>query len=279
MDEHLVALEKRMQQLQEALRQALMQHDTAQVHSLGKQLTRTRHAWNVLCGISEVPDTAQPEVPPGVRPEPASAVVEPNQDVPVRDQVHQALALLTVPASPKLLSQVHQAFFSTPLNTARMTTLRRDEERSFRSAPYGRAYYICPALTFDLLSPARALLALSTWPLEQRLVGPLTQRVHFLTSAVRLADAAEHLAGEAGMPQPVQQLLLHYSRNIHDDAPRGPLDLDALRRAAAAELEIHADDDADTRAEAAQRARQQLGDAEQIFGNILRNTARLRRTS
>ncbi|WP_226962314.1 hypothetical protein [Streptomyces sp. C8S0] len=113
MDEHLVALEKRMQQLQEALRQALTQHDTAQVHSLGEELTRTRHAWNVLCGISEVPDTVQPEVQPGVRPEPALAVVEPNQDVPVRDQVHQALALLTVPASPKLLSQVHQAFFST----------------------------------------------------------------------------------------------------------------------------------------------------------------------
>jgi hypothetical protein len=206
-------------------------------------------------------------------------VAEPNQGVPVRDQVHQALALLTVPASPKLLSHVHQAFFSSQLNTARLTTLRRDEERSFRSAPYGRAYYICPALTFDLLSPARGLLALSTWPLEQRLVGPLTQRVHFLTSALRLADAAEHLAGEAGMPQPVQQLLLHYSRNIHGDTSRGLLDLDALRRAAAAELEIHADDDADTRAEAAQRAREQLGDVEQIFGNILRDTARLRRTS
>ena len=278
MDEHLVALEKRMQQLQEALRQALTQHDDAQVNALGKELTRIRHAWDVLCGLSDVPDTP-PEVQPEVRPEPVLTVAEPNQGVPVRDQVHQALALLTVPASPKLLSHVHQAFFSSPLNTARLTTLRRDEERSFRSAPYGRAYYICPALTFDLLSPARGLLALSTWPLEQRLVGPLTQRVHFLTSALRLADAAEHLAGEAGMPQPVQQLLLHYSRNIHGDAPRGPLDLDALRRAAAAELEIHADDDADTRAEAAQRARQQLGDTEQIFGNILRNTARLRRTS
>ncbi|MFD7315992.1 hypothetical protein [Streptomyces sp. NPDC056730] len=275
MDEHLVALEKRMQQLQEAVRQALTQHDSAQVDLLGEELARTRGAWNVLCGLSDVADTAQPEV----RPEPVLAVVEPNQGVPVRDQVHQALALLTVPASPKLLSQVHQAFFSSPLNTARMTTLRRDEERSFRSAPYGRAYYICPALTSDLLSPARALLALSTWSLEQRLVGPLTQRVHFLTSALRLADAAEHLAGDTGMPQPVQQLLLHYSRNIHGDTPRGPLELDALRQAAAAELEIHADDDADTRAEAARRARQQLGDVEQIFGNILRNTARLHRTS
>ena len=241
MDEHLVALEKRMQQLQEAIRQALTQHDSAQVSLLGEELARTRGAWNVLCGLSEVPDTAQLEVRSEIRPEPAPTVAEPNQGVPVRDQVHQALALLTVPASPKLLSQVHQAFFSSPLNTARMTTLRRDEERSFRSAPYGRAYYICPALTSDLLSPARALLALSTWPLEQRLVGPLTQRVAWLAGPTRPAVA--------------------------------------LRRAAAAELEIHADDDADTRAEAAQRARQQLGDAEQIFGNILRDAARLRRTS
>jgi hypothetical protein len=279
MDEHLVALEKRMQQLQEAIRQALAEHDNAQASRLGAELTRTQHAWNVLCGLSDVPDTARPESKPEVQPEPAPAVAEPHQGVPVRDQVHQALTLLTVPASPKLLSQVHQAFFSSPLNTARLTTLRRDEERSFRAAPYGRAYYICPALTADLLSPARGLLALSTWPLEERLVGPLTQRVHFLTSALRLADAAEHLAGETGMPQPVQQLLLHYSRNIHGDTTRGPLDLAALRQAAAAELEIHADDDADTRAEAARRARQQLGDAEQIFGNILRNTARLRRTS
>lgn len=278
MDEHLVALEKRMQQLQEALRQALMQHDTAQVHSLGEQLTRTRHAWNVLCGISEVPDTAQPEVQPGVRPEPASAVVEPNQDVPVRDQVHQALALLTVPASPKLLSQVHQAFFSTPLNTARMTTLRRDEERSFRSAPYGRAYYICPALTSDLLTGPRAARPeyLATGAAPGRAAHPARPLPH-LSCAARGRRRTPRRRGRDAAARPATAAVLqpqHPRRR-----PRGPLDLDALRRAAAAELEIHADDDADTRAEAAQRARQQLGDAEQIFGNILRNTARLRRTS
>ncbi|MEV0850575.1 hypothetical protein AB0J21_32795 [Streptomyces sp. NPDC049954] len=270
MDEHLVALEKRMQHLQEAIRQALTERDTAQVNLLGEELTRAQRAWNVLCGISDGPERAHPEPAPA---EPS------HSGLPVRDQVHQALTLLAAPASPKLLSQVHQAFFSGPLNTARLTTLRRDEERSFRSAPYGRAYYICPALTADLLSPARALLALSTWPLEQRVVGPLTQRVHFLTSALRLADAAEHLGSETELPPPAQQLLLHYSRNIHGNTTRGPLDLAALRRAATAELEIHADDDADTRAEAARRARRQLGDAEQIFGNILRNTTRLRRTS
>ncbi|MBK5993690.1 hypothetical protein JHN53_18980 [Streptomyces sp. MBT58] len=271
MQEHLVALEERMQHLQQAIRQALTQHDTAQAGVLGEELRRTQRAWNVLCGLEDDPP-AQPE--PAV---PPAAVGNPGV-LPVRDQVREALALLTVPAAPKLLSQVRHAFFSGALNTARLTTLRRDEERSFRSAPYARPYYICSALTADLLSPARGLLALSTWPLEQRIVGPLSQRVHVLTSALRLVEAAERLAADAPLPQPIEQLLGQYNRDIHGSV-RGPLDLDALRRAAAAELEIHADDDADTRVEAARRARRQLGDAEQIFGNILRNTTRLRRTS
>ncbi|MGW2056740.1 hypothetical protein ACWCOZ_22995 [Streptomyces sp. NPDC001840] len=273
MDEHLVALEKRMQHLQEAIRQALAEHDKAQAGILKEELTRTQRAWDVLCGLDDGPNKTQSE----------PAAPTPSEDdgdvLPVRDQIHQALTLLTVPAPPRLLSQVHQAFFSGPLNTARLSTLRRDEERSFRSAPYARPYYICAAVTSDLLSPARALLALSTWPLEQRLVGPLTQRVHFLTAALRLADAAENLTGETELPQHVRQLLQHYSRNIHGYSTRGPLDLTALRRAAAAELEIHADDDADTRAEAARRARQKLGDAEQLFGNTLRNVASRRRTA
>lgn len=262
-----------MGQLQQAIRQALTQHDEAQLSILGEELQRAQRAWNVLCGLDQAPPDTQPE------PAPPTVARHSRDSLPVRDQVHQALALLTVPASPRLLSQVHQAFFSNPLNTARLTTLRRDEERSFRAAPYARAYYICPALTSDLLSPARALLALSTWPLEQRIVGPLTQRVHFLTTALRLADAAEHLVAETELPQPLQQLLLHYSSNIHGYTTRGQLDLDALRQAATAELRIHADDDADNRAEAARRARQQLGDAEQIFGNILRDVTRQRRTS
>jgi len=74
MDEHLIALEKRMQQLQEAVRQALAQHDTFQVRLLGAELTRTQHAWNVLCGFS------------GVQPEPAPTVTEP-QAAPFPDRV------------------------------------------------------------------------------------------------------------------------------------------------------------------------------------------------
>ncbi|WP_234309381.1 hypothetical protein [Streptomyces sp. NRRL F-5193] len=261
-----------MQQLQHAVRQALTQGDHTQLGTLGEELRRAQRAWEVLCGLDSNPTRDQQPTP--ATPEP------PRDNLPLRDQVHQALTLLTVPASPKLLSQVHQAFFSTPLNTARLTTLRRDEERSFRSAPYARPYYICSTLTSDLLAPARALLALSTWSLERRIVGPLTQRVHFLTAALRLTDAAERLSGEAELPQSVQLLLLRYSQNIHGyDNRSGTLDLTALRQAAATELDIHADEDAATCAAAAQRAREQLGDAEQNFGSTLRVVSRRHRTA
>lgn len=273
MHEHLDALEKRMQHLQHAMRQAHEQHDSAQVNALRLELQRTQRAWDALFAPDGEPDQAQPASPSPPAFERAWA------DAPAREQVHQALALLTVPAAPQLLSQVHEAFFSRPLNTARLTTLRRDEERSFRATPFARPYYVCSALTFDLLSPARALLALSTWPLEQRLVGPLTHRVNFLTSAMRLADATERLPGDGTPPEPVQRLLLRCARNIPGYPARGPLDLDRLRRAAAAEREIHASDDADTRAEAARRARQRLSDADQIFGSPLRDVARERRSS
>lgn len=273
MHEHLDALEARMQQLQQGLRQAHMQHDSAQVRVFSEELKRTQNAYNALFGSGDAPETTQPQ------PLPLSTAGPGGAGLPAREQVHQVLTLLTVPAAPKLISQVHEAFFSGPLNTARLAAVRRDEERSFRSSPYARAYYICSALTSDLLAPARALLALSTWPLEQRVVGPLTHRVHFLTSALRLAEAAQARTDDTLQPEPIHRLLLHYGRNIPGCPTQGPLDLDGLRRAATAELAVHADDDADARTETARRARQQLADAEQLFGNTLRNVTPLRRTS
>jgi hypothetical protein len=93
---------------------------------------------------------------------------------------------------------MHAAFFTGQLAASRLTSLRRDEERSYRSAPNARPYYLCPALTSDLLSPARALLCISTWPMEQRIVGPLSPRVDFLTAAIRVAGTASSWPAPAG---------------------------------------------------------------------------------
>ena len=73
--------------------------------------------------------------------------------LPLREQVYEALSLLQVPAAPRLIATVHEAFFATTFSTVRLTSLRRDEERSFRTAPFTRPYYICAALTADFLTP------------------------------------------------------------------------------------------------------------------------------
>jgi len=192
--------------------------------------------------------------------------------VPVREQVHQTLVLLSVPAAPRLIVAVHEALFGGGLASARLTSLRRDEERSFRSAPYSRPYYLCAALTADLLAPARGLLAVSTWPMDRRVIGPLTPRVDFLTAAI---SVAEHLQRGPGPTPVARRLLWRFGGNIPGAAA-------SLRRvrpetvasAARAELAVHQDDDLAYRAAAARRARAQLSDAEQLFGARLRVSRR-----
>src|SRR5690606_33261897 len=51
----------------------------------------------------------------------------------------------------------------------------------------GRPVYVVPALTYDRLVPVRGLLALSTWPLELRLIAPASPRVDLLHLVDRLA--------------------------------------------------------------------------------------------
>ncbi|GAA2274722.1 hypothetical protein GCM10010149_16390 [Nonomuraea roseoviolacea subsp. roseoviolacea] len=188
--------------------------------------------------------------------------------VTVREQAHQALTLLGVPAQPRLIAAVREAFFGGGLRGAQLTSLRRDEERSFTSSPYGRPYYLCAALT-DRLSPARGLLAVSTWPLEQRMVGPLSPRVHFLACAVAVAERMVAGHGvDAGPDSGAARLLARMARNIPGgaDLDIGPPDPARVIEAARAELAVHAERDTRDRAELAGRAAAQLGDRARLFG-------------
>ncbi|MBE1535650.1 hypothetical protein [Actinomadura algeriensis] len=193
--------------------------------------------------------------------------------LPVREQVHQALTLLGVPSAPKLVGSVYTAFFPGEIAASRLSSLRRDEERSFRTAPYARPYYLCAALTADLLAPARGLLTVSTWPLERRIVGPLSPRTDFLTSAIRLAEHADaRLTGRGGPNPDVQRLLWRFASNIPGavDGTVGTVDPAVLAEAAREELEVHREDDRRRREAAAGRALDGLDDAERLFGSRLR---------
>ncbi|MFJ3644439.1 hypothetical protein [Streptomyces murinus] len=277
MQEPLDALEKHMQQLQQAMRQAQMQRDQALLGHLRAELRRAQRSYDALFDAGD-------EAPSGE--EPAAERTPPHAaKMPAREQVHQVLTLLTVPAAPKLISQVHEALFAGSLPTTRLATLRRDEERSYRSAPGARPYYLCPALTSDHLSPARALFTISVWPLEDRIVGPLSARVHYLTSAVKFTEALQRLTpAPETMTLGARQLVNHYALNIpgalsadhHPQDPATAPDLALLRDAAQQELAVHADDDTHDRRDAAQRARQQLDEAGRLFGAPFQTARRLR---
>lgn len=286
MDEPVEELEERITALRAAVRRAVLEGDSRQASALRRDLRHAEQAWEEAldeAGEEPLPSPMSPMPPDGDGP--AQRVADDGGPqlaggrgrggplLPLREQVHEALSLLQVPAAPRLIATVHEAFFATTFPTSRLTSLRRDEERSFKTAPFARPYYICAALSADYLAPSRGLLAISTWPMERRIIGSLSPRVDFLISAINVAQAIEQI------PEPVpaaRALLSRFAANVRGSSsagtagrsfgPGGTTDPQAVIRAAQAELEVHSDEDRRTRAEAARRAREQLDDVQQLFG-------------
>ena len=265
MAEPIEVLERRIDRLRVAVREAVLAGDKARARKLRAELKQADQAWEEALAEAEVSGRArQAHGAHGCR---TAARTGPRQGplLPLREQVYEALSLLQVPAAPRLIATVHEAFFATTFPTTRVTSLRRDEERSFRTAPFARPYYICAALTADFLSPSRGLLAVSTWPMEKRVIGSLSPRVDFLTAAIRVAEAIERI------PAPVpaaRRLLWRFAASIPGAAAdSGSMDPpDAVRQRRRRNSAVHKDADTRTRRAAANRARRQLSDVEQLFG-------------
>jgi hypothetical protein len=263
--ETIEALERRIDELRVKVREAMLSGERSLASAHRATLKQAEQAWeDALAEAAEARSGPEASAPP----EPADPPDPPGSLLPLREQVYEALSLLQVPAAPKLIATVHEAFFGSTFPTTRVTSLKRDEERSFRTAPFARPYYICAALSADYLSQSRGLLAVSTWPLELRVIGSLSPRVDFLTEAIRVAEAIERIPEP---PTAARRLLERFAASIPGASSAGaggggggarPA---AVREAAAAELSVHADADAKTRRAAAERARK-LDGAEQLFG-------------
>lgn len=251
-------LEQQIERLRVAVREAVVAGDKARARSVRAELRQAEEAWETA--LTRIEGEAR-----GDEAQPGSPTVS---LLPLREQVHQALSLLTVPSAPKMISAVHEAFFAGAFPATRVTSLRRDEERSFRAAPYARPYYICAALTADLLAPARGLLAVSTWPMSRRIIGPLSSRVDFLAAAIQVAEAVARLPGPGNA---AGRLMWRFAASI-PGAANSALAMDAQQVADAArtELDVHLAVDLQVRQSAAERARQQLDDVGQLFGSHLR---------
>jgi hypothetical protein len=272
--ETIEAIERRIDELRIAMREAVLAGDRALAVRHRSALRSAEREWeDALDAAAAASPTGLPALPlPRPRPaasaaSPASAEpARPGSLLPLREQVHEALSVLRVPAAPKLIATVHEAFFGTTFSTNRVTSLKRDEERSFRTAQFARPYYICPALSADYLAPSRGLLAVSTWPLELRMIGSLSPRVDFLTAAIRVAEAIERIPDP---PAAASRLLQRFAASVPGAvAPGGGVAPAAVSRAARAELAVHRDGDARTRRAAAARARA-LPAPEQLFGTAV----------
>jgi hypothetical protein len=244
-------IEKRMAALEAALREAVKGGDRASAAALHGELGQAMRAWESVLGLEPLAAADAPQ---------AGALL------PLREQVHESLALLSVPSSPKRIAQVHQAFFATSFPSSQLTSIRRDEARSFETAPGRRPYYICGALGLDHLEPARGLLAISTWPLERRIVGPMSPSADNLVAAISIAEAVARLPSP---PRPALELLARAAAGV-PGVPRGSAgsspDPGLVLRAARAQLDTFQADDERARAGAARQARARLSEAEQMFG-------------
>jgi len=253
--ESLDELERRIEGLRTEVRRAAISGNPARARELRGELRRTEGARDDALAATTTPAPA----PEHVR--------QTGSLLSIRDQVHQALTLLGVPAAPKLIVSVHGAFFDGTITGTQLTSLRRDEERSFRCSPHARPYYLCGALTADRPAQARGLLTVSTWPLARRIVGPLSARVDFLTGAIALS---EQLARMAAPPLPATSLLWRFAANIPGATTSfGALAPTTVADAARAELAIHRDADLAHRDAAAARVRSQLDEIQQLFGTVL----------
>jgi hypothetical protein len=264
--ETIEALERRIDALRVKVREAILSGERTLAAAHRASLEQAEQAWeDALAQAAPAPAGPEATAPsePANPPDPPD---RPGSLLPLREQVYEALSLLQVAAAPKLIATVHEAFFGSTFPTTRVTSLKRDEERSFRTAPFARPYYICAALSADYLSPSRGLLAVSTWPLELRVIGSLSPRVDFLTAASRVAEAIERIPEP---PPAARRLLERFAASIPGASAGGAGGGGArpavVREAAAAELTVHADADARTRRAAAGRART-LDGAEQLFG-------------
>ena len=196
-----------------------------------------------------------------------------ESSIPLRDQVIRALQLTGRPSSARLVSDATKARWAERVDTAKLSSLRRDEARSWRKSQelpgrQERDVYVVPALTYDRFTPVRGTVALSTWPTSLRLIAPLSPRVDMLHSAIALAGEAITLTN-TNYEAPMLRLVARLGATIPGVKPFSA-DPRTVIDAARAELEEIEETDEIERSDASERAHVQLDRESLLFGTAIR---------
>jgi hypothetical protein len=187
-----------------------------------------------------------------------------------RERAVIALTELSVPSSPKQIAAYAQARTGEPFDVRALASIRRDEYRSWDSGSK-RDTYLVPGLEGPWFVAGRGSLALSRWPLWQRIVGSLSPRVDHLRSCLQIIAQIENVGAETDTGVRLRTLLARCAGSIPgalEDAWTLDKDVDAsrVRQATAAELGLIEEEDKKARKREAERAMRQLNDEQRLWG-------------
>jgi hypothetical protein len=182
----------------------------------------------------------------------------------VRELTISALTELGVPSSPRSIADYIAARFGSQVDPRGLAAIRRDELRSWSSSRSQRPIYVVPALAGHRFVPLRGKVGLSAWALEDRLIGPWSERVDHLRATVNVSRQARWLLdAQPEQAQPLIDLLSRYAATV---AAANPSDPASVEDAATAELASMQDADREWRTDAGERARAVLDERGQLWG-------------
>ncbi len=184
-----------------------------------------------------------------------------------RAVIVSALSEISVPVSPRAISEYARARFGTEIDHRSLPSLRRDELRTWSSRS-NRVVYLVPALEGQRFLPVRGKVSLSDWALERRLIGPWSERVDHLTATLQIArQLAWVRRSQPSASTSLRALAAVYAATV-PGALRDPETPDPkqIEQAVEAELNVIGPRDQEWRAETAQRARSFLNEEQLLWG-------------
>jgi len=183
---------------------------------------------------------------------------------PLRETVLDFLFDADFPLNSLLIAAVASPLLGKDLTSNRFGTLSNDEAKSYDSSRV-RPVYLCHLLNAEGGEAIKRYWARSDWPLERRVLGPLSSRVLFLKGAdwcSRLAANEENVSD----PEKLRFVAADQARHAGLPVKRGEFPFAEWRSAIANELSKYEEQDAVTRKVAAERLEKELSDRELLFG-------------
>lgn len=187
---------------------------------------------------------------------------------PLRENVLDLLAESAVPLNSLLIANVMNPLQGRKVASTRFGTLSNDEAKSFDSSR-SKPVYLGHCLTYDQGQAVKRFWTRSDWPIENRIMGPMSGRIFFLNGAawiIRIARSVSQGKRVASNPEILNYLAADQARDAGLHVKRGDFPYDDWLASLDALVERHRNEDEAVRKEAARRLMEQLSERDLLFG-------------